>query len=121
MSWNDILGFLIVLFIFLLPLLSKLFSGKGQKKETHPRIEEVIEEEENAEEPSPFILPTPMVPRTEEERYEFHSRFEPKKKKKKHLKRGTDPLSVALKGRSQLQAMMLASQILGESKSVNEP
>ena len=121
MTWNDILGFLIVLFIFLLPLLSKLFSGRGQKKETHPRVEEVIEEEEESTQKLPhFTPPTPMVARTEEERFEFHSRLERKKKKKKHPKQETDPLSVALRGKTPLQTMMLASQILEKPKSLQD-
>ena len=117
MTWNDILGFLIVLFIFLLPLLSKLFLKKEQKKESHPRIEEVSEEEEDVD---PFPLSPPVIPRMVKENHELHSRLEAKKKKKKHLKLGTDPLSRILKGRTPLQAMMLVSQILGEYKSQDE-
>ena len=121
MKWNDILGFLIVLFIFLLPLLRKTFSDRHRKQEEHPRVEEMPEAEEAEEEflppLSPFAQPTPMAPRTEE-KFEFHSRFEAKKKK--HLKQALDPLSVALKTKTPLQALMLASQILGEPKSFKD-
>ncbi len=108
-----------MLFIFLLPLLRKTFAARHQKQEDHLRQEEVAEEEFSPP-LTPFAQPTPMVPRTEEERFEFHSRLEAKKKKKKHLRSATDPLSTALKGKMPLQAMMLASQILGEPKSLQD-
>lgn len=124
MTWNDILGFLIVLIIFLLPLFSKLFSGRGQKKGTHPlRIEEEevaqeeVEEEENS---PPFPNAPPVVPRMVQADYHLHSGLEAKKKKKKHHKLSIDPLSMALKGKTSLQAMMLASQILEKPKSLQD-
>lgn len=128
MQWNDILGFLIILFIFLLPLLSKLFTDRNRKQEAplpvgealEPLDEELEDDEEEVSLSSPpsFTPPPSLKYQMEHEEFEFHSRLEAKKKKKRSS--GKDPLTEALSGRTSLQALMLATQILGEPKSLHD-
>lgn len=60
MEWfSELIGFLIVLFVFLLPLLRKLLIDRKKKKEPEEPSEEEEEIEEELEEP-PSLKPPPV-------------------------------------------------------------
>lgn len=114
MAWNDLLGFLFVLFIFLVLLFSKQFTSTKQKNETLPRLGESEPEEES----TPFPTPPPPVPWEGGDDYALYSKLEPKKKKKKGQTPQVDPVTRALKGKTPLQKMMLATEIFGKTKGL---
>lgn len=75
MDFTEIIGFIIVLFVFLLPLLRKLLLDKKKVEQQKTEVEEEIfeeDEEETVVEPPPVFTPARTVKRD----YEFESDLE---------------------------------------------
>ena len=126
---NEIIGFLIVLFIFFFPLLRKLLIDKrGQKKlpVQEQDIEHEVEEQEEESHPfvppppithRPFVPPSPITHRLVNQDFEFHSRLE-KKEKKKLKKKERGPIVSLTRGRDPLQTMVILSEVFGSPKGM---
>lgn len=81
MEWNEFIGFIIVLFVFFIPLLRKLFIGKKKVEQKKEVVEPVYEEQEEEPQFAPPIPPkviarSPTTQRLVKKDFEFHTEFE---------------------------------------------
>lgn len=116
---NELIGFLVVLFIFFFPLIRKLLIRKQQTKKI-PTIEnsEPIPEEEEVPESSPFPHPQPITNRLVKNDFELHSEIEKrhlrgrlKQKKLLAKKQPESLLKKVLQGKKPEQAMVILSEL----------
>lgn len=140
MDWfSEILGFVIVLLVFFVPLLQKFLRRKIKESPQEEEMEEEeIEPEYEEQEPSPSPMPFPVTDRLVQSGYTLHSNLEERSLKTRVAPKFDDtvvseafdvpkkqakapvahPLLQKFEGKSALKKMVVLSTIFGSPKGV---
>jgi len=120
MDFNQIIGLLIVLFVFLFPLLRKILVEKQHKQQLPQAAKKAPERHEDI--PPPIHRVTPVPPLTThlpvKQRMEFHAAA--KKKEKRIIRKNINPIVLLTRRKKPLQSMVILSEIFGPPKSEQE-